>query len=125
MDTSAFVKQIEKLPGYRGQVVHVEHLPARRARYGRLDQPLSPALEVTLRGVGAERLYTHQAQAINAVRAGQHVILCTGTASGKTLAYNIPVLGSLIADPQARALYLVPTKHWPRISFAACASWLA
>jgi DEAD/DEAH box helicase domain-containing protein len=110
MDTATFLKQITKQSGYRGQVVHVEHLAAHRARYGMLDQPLSPTLETALRGVGAERLYTHQAQAINAVRAGQHVILCTGTASGKTLAYNIPVLEALLANPQARALYLFPTR---------------
>jgi DEAD/DEAH box helicase domain-containing protein len=110
MGTTAFLKQIKKLPGYRGQVVHVEHLPARRARYGRLDRPLPPALESALRGIGADRLYAHQARAINAVRAGQHVILATGTASGKTLAYNIPVLEALVEDGRARALYLFPTK---------------
>jgi DEAD/DEAH box helicase domain-containing protein len=110
MDTLAFLKQIEKLPGYRDQVVHVERLPARRARYGKLDRPLPPALESALRGIGAGRLYTHQAQAINAVRAGQHVILSTGTASGKTLAYNVPVLEALVEDWRSRALYLFPTK---------------
>jgi DEAD/DEAH box helicase domain-containing protein len=110
MDTATFLKQIEKLPGYRGQVAHVERLPACRARYGQLDRPLPPALEAALRRAGAGRLYSHQAQAINAVRAGQHVILSTGTASGKTLAYNVPVLEVLLADPQARALYLFPTK---------------
>jgi DEAD/DEAH box helicase domain-containing protein len=110
MDTATFLKQIKKLPGYRDQLVHMERLPARRARYGKLDRPLPPPLESALRGIGAERLYTHQAQAINAVRAGQHVILSTGTASGKTLAYNIPVLEALLADPCARALYLFPTK---------------
>jgi DEAD/DEAH box helicase domain-containing protein len=110
MDTGTFLRQIENLPGYRGQVVHVERLPARRARYGKLDRPLPPALEAALRGIGAARLYSHQARAINAVRAGQHVILATGTASGKTLAYNVPVLETIAADPRARALYLFPTK---------------
>jgi DEAD/DEAH box helicase domain-containing protein len=110
MDTSAFLKQIKKQPGYRDQLVHVERLPARKARYGKLDRPLPPALRAALDGVGASRLYTHQAQAINAVRAGQHVILSTGTASGKTLAYNVPVLEALLADRGARALYLFPTK---------------
>jgi DEAD/DEAH box helicase domain-containing protein len=110
MDTAAFVKQIDRLPGYRGQVVHVERLRARRAHYGSLDRPLPPALHAALRDIGADRLFSHQAQAINAVRAGQHVILSTGTASGKTLAYNVPVLEALLADPHARALYLFPTK---------------
>jgi DEAD/DEAH box helicase domain-containing protein len=110
MDIASFLKQINKLPGYRDQVVHVEHLPARQARYGKLDRPLPPALKSALRDIGAEQLYTHQAQAINAVRSGQHVILSTGTASGKTLAYNVPVLEALIEDARARALYLFPTK---------------
>ena len=110
MDTAAFIRQIKKLPGYRDQVVHVEHLPARKARYGKLERPLPAALQAALRQIGADPLYSHQAQAINAVRAGQHVILSTGTASGKTLAYNVPVLEALIEDGRARALYLFPTK---------------
>ena len=110
MDTTAFVKQIAHLPGYKGQAVHVERLPAQKARYGRLDQPLPPALEAALRRAGADRLYSHQALAVNAARSGRHVILATGTASGKTLAYNIPVLEALLNDRSARALYLFPTK---------------
>ncbi|MGD8472783.1 MAG: DEAD/DEAH box helicase [Anaerolineae bacterium] len=110
MDTAAFVKQIHNLPGYRGQVVHVQRLKARRARYGTLDRPLPPALQADLRAIGASKLFSHQAQAINAVRAGQHVILSSGTASGKTLAYNVPVLEALHANSRARALYLFPTK---------------
>ena len=102
MDTTAFVKQIHKLPGYRGQVVHVERLKARRAGYGSLDRPLPAALQANLRAIGASNLFSHQAQAINVVRTGQHVILSTGTASGKTLAYNIPVLEALLANSRAR-----------------------
>jgi DEAD/DEAH box helicase domain-containing protein len=110
MDTVTFLKQIKKLPGYQDQVVHVERIPTRRARYGKLDRPVSPALASALRRNSFHRLFTHQAQAINAVRAGNHVILSTGTASGKTLAYNVPVLEALLEDGQARALYLFPTK---------------
>jgi len=110
MDTATFVKQIGKLPGYQGQVVHVEHLRARRARYSTLEQPLPSTLQAALDGVGASKLYSHQAQAINAVRRGKHVILSTATASGKTLAYNVPVLEAILADHRARALYLFPTK---------------
>ena len=110
MDSEAFLQQIKKLPGYRDQVVHIERLPARGASYAKLDGPLPPRLESALRAAGAGRLYTHQAQAINAIRAGHHVVLSTGTASGKTLAYNVPVLEAILADPRARALYLFPTK---------------
>jgi DEAD/DEAH box helicase domain-containing protein len=110
MDTTAYLEQIKSMPGYREQVVHVECLPPREARYGRLDHALPPELESALREIGAGKLYTHQAQAINAARRGQHVVVSTGTASGKTLAYNVPVLDALVADPAARALYLFPTK---------------
>ena len=67
METTRFLKDIAKLPGYRGQIVHRERLPARRARYGKLDRPLPPAVESALRSAGVSRLYTHQAMAINAI----------------------------------------------------------
>ncbi|MBK8231413.1 MAG: DEAD/DEAH box helicase [Candidatus Eisenbacteria bacterium] len=57
-----------------------------------------------------ERLYVHQAAAIDAVRTGRNVVVVTGTASGKTMCYNLPVLEGLLEDPNARALYLFPTK---------------
>ena len=59
---------------------------------------------------GIERLYTHQADAWETARRGEHLIVTTGTASGKTLAFNLPVLDALAADPKNRALYLYPTK---------------
>jgi DEAD/DEAH box helicase domain-containing protein len=88
----------------------VERLPARKARTGRLEQPLPRVLAAALRHAGADPLYSHQAQAINAIRAGQDVVLVTSTASGKTLAYNVPVLEAILADRRARALYLFPAK---------------
>ncbi len=67
-------------------------------------------LQDALKRVGAEKLYTHQAQAINAARAGKNVVVATSTASGKTLCYNVPVLEAVIGDWRSRALYLFPTK---------------
>lgn len=110
MDAATFLKRIAELPGYRDQIVHVQSLPGRKARYGRLRRPLPRPLAQALRTSGVHRLYSHQAAAINAVREGHHVILTTATASGKTLAYNVPVLEAILQDPQARALYLFPTK---------------
>ena len=60
------------------------------------------------RGIGA--LYSHQAEALEALRAGQDVAIVTPTASGKSLCYNLPVLQAIAEDPAARALYLFPTK---------------
>ena len=63
-----------------------------------------------LRARGIDQLYTHQAAAIDGVLRGEHVCVVTSTASGKTLCYNLPVLNTLLRDPQATALYLFPTK---------------
>src|SRR3989304_6845473 len=71
-----------------------------------LDTRLAGAL--TARGIAA--LYCHQAEAVEAALAGEHVAVVTPTASGKTLCYNLPVLNTLLAEPEARALYLFPTK---------------
>ncbi len=59
---------------------------------------------------GIEKLYVHQAQACEAVSRGEDVVVVTPTASGKTLCYNVPVLNTLAKNPEARALYLFPTK---------------
>jgi DEAD/DEAH box helicase domain-containing protein len=59
---------------------------------------------------GIQRLYSHQAEAVQRVLAGENVCVVTPTASGKTLCYNLPVINSVLADNTARALYLFPTK---------------
>ena len=63
-----------------------------------------------LRAQGIESLYAHQAAAWEAAQRGEHVVVTTGTASGKTLAFNLPVLDALAREPKQRALYLYPTK---------------
>lgn len=110
VNSQEFIDHLKTLPFYHGQIVHQEHIPAHPARYGRLSRPLPKPLERALADIGASRLYTHQAEAINAVRDGHDVILTTSTASGKTLAYNVPILEATLENPKARALYLFPTK---------------
>ena len=109
-DPVAFLNTLRRKRGYAGQLAHVQTLPARRPRYAHLNVPLSPPVERALAATGAERLYTHQAEAINAALAGQNVVVATSTASGKTLCFNVPVLEALARDPLARALYIYPTK---------------
>ncbi len=94
----------------RGHLVHVEVIPTRRPRYAEADPPLPHALQQTLQGVGIDRLYTHQAEALHLARAGQDVLVVTGTASGKSLAYQLPVLETLLREPEGHALFLFPTK---------------
>jgi DEAD/DEAH box helicase domain-containing protein len=84
--------------------------PARAPRTAPLPADLHPKLREALARQGIEQLYGHQAEAWEHVRAGRHLMVTTGTASGKTLAFNLPVLDSLAADPKNRAIYLYPTK---------------
>jgi DEAD/DEAH box helicase domain-containing protein len=82
---------------------------ARAARFAELPQQLHPALLECLRDAGIARLYSHQAHALEAAWRGP-TIVTTGTASGKSLCFNLPTLDTLLRDAKARALYLYPTK---------------
>jgi DEAD/DEAH box helicase domain-containing protein len=86
---------------YRGEE------PARAARTVPVPDELDPRVRDA---IGVETLYTHQAEAWAAAARGESLIVTTGTASGKTLAFNLPVLDALARDPKSRALYLYPTK---------------
>jgi DEAD/DEAH box helicase domain-containing protein len=94
---------------YRDRVVHTEVIEPVPPRYGTLDVPLPESITSYL-DQNDIRLYTHQCDAINRIQAGKNVILTTPTASGKTLAFNIPVFTALGKNPDTRALYLYPTK---------------
>lgn len=110
MNFTEYVSRLKSRAGYRGQIAHVEEIPPRPAAYAEPGLLLHPALEARLRETGIQRLYTHQAAALKAARRGEHVVVVTGTASGKTLCYNLPALEAILRDPRARALYLFPTK---------------
>ncbi len=83
--------------------------PPRAAQTADLPAELHPLVAGALPEAGIERLYSHQAHAFNAAMAG-NVIVTTGTASGKSLCFNLPVLHTLACDMRARALYLYPAK---------------
>ena len=109
MDVRAFLSELEREPWYDNQVAWLKRIDARPAEYD--DGVLLPApLADALARLGISRLYTHQGEAYRRSKAGENVVVVTGTASGKTLCYNLPVLEALAADPGARALYLFPTK---------------
>ncbi|HEX3787607.1 MAG TPA: DEAD/DEAH box helicase [Pseudonocardiaceae bacterium] len=98
------------VPADESPLTHVAELPERIVQHA--DWPEWAPTEVVdrLRAGGVERPWTHQVDAADRARAGQHVVLSTGTGSGKSLAYQLPVLSALTADPKATALYLAPTK---------------
>ncbi len=109
-DFGAWLEDLRARRDYDDELAHVAHLPARPARHAEPARPLPPSLERALAGIGIDRHYTHQARAIDSVREGRSIVLVTVTASGKTLAYNLPVVERLLEDPNAHALYLFPTK---------------
>ena len=76
------------------ELAYLTEVPAREARTVPLPD-LQPRLETALRDCGIESVYAHQAEALAAARRGEHFVVATGTASGKTLAFNLPVLDAL------------------------------
>jgi DEAD/DEAH box helicase domain-containing protein len=92
------------------RITHVEHVPARAGRQADWPQWAAPLLVDRLRLAGVERPWEHQVRAAELVRGGSSVVVATGTASGKSLAYLLPVLTALLEDERTGALYLSPTK---------------
>ena len=98
------------LSGFPGRVVATRTIPPREAVLEPLPDGLHPALRDALAARGIDRLYSHQVEAFEAAKAGENVVVTTGTASGKSLAYLLPVIQATLEDPSARTLLLFPTK---------------
>jgi len=110
MDVAAFLDQVRRQKFYDGQLEHLEVLPARDGHFAEPARPLPAALIHLLAERGIRRLYSHQVAVLDLARANRDAVVVSGTASGKTLCYNLPILEATLADPEARALYLFPTK---------------
>lgn len=114
---------------YPGRLRHVLDVPARRARYEPLPDWVSPPVRAALAGAGIDRLWSHQREAAERAWAGEHVVLATGTASGKSLGYLLPTLSAVLdgrsvgAGRSATALYLSPTKALAADQLARIESW--
>jgi DEAD/DEAH box helicase domain-containing protein len=102
--------EIQKTLGAEPVLAALRHYPAQAARYADFPDALHPKLRDVLQARGYERLYTHQREAYDVAAAGGDSVVVTPTASGKTLCYNLPVLDRVLKEPEARALYLFPTK---------------
>jgi DEAD/DEAH box helicase domain-containing protein len=110
MDVAAFLDSLQRSSRHKGQIRHIQELPARPGVFGTLSRPLPVPLQDLLSRRGIERLYAHQVAAVESVREGRDFVVVTGTASGKTLCYHLPILETSLQSPTARALYLFPTK---------------
>ena len=91
-------------------ITATRHFEARPAVSAPFPSSLDPRIVEALKGRGVGQLYSHQARAFDVAAKGEHLVVVTPTASGKTLCYNLPVLQSLVQQPEARVLYLFPTK---------------
>ncbi|HEX9972614.1 MAG TPA: DEAD/DEAH box helicase [bacterium] len=97
-------------PDMIANITHWQKIPAKEAQFAEFPGSIHPDLIHILQDRGIQKLFTHQASAIDAILNNKNVVVVTPTASGKTLCYNIPVLNALIDNPETRSLYLFPTK---------------
>lgn len=100
-----------KLNGqYKENIVYWHTIEEQPAKTVSLPDDLHSVLQESLMKRGIQKLYTHQKSAYEQIMKGSNIVAVTPTASGKTLCYNVPVLQTILFNPQARALYIFPTK---------------
>ena len=121
MDTDALIASLAADAGEahpdalgRPRLSALEALPERHARTTELPAWVAPVLRQRLELAGITRLYEHQADAATRILEGHHTVVATGTASGKSLCYQLPLLQTVLDDDRATALYLSPTKALSR-----------
>src|SRR5688572_10981072 len=113
MEARAFLDELLAEEGVAERLTHLETLPARdpeAAPFPGLPDPLPARLEL----LGIEGLYPHQLRALELIESGRDVIVATGTASGKTLVYDLAFAKRAILDRRSTALFLFPTKALAR-----------
>lgn len=124
MSLTAILQQLRQNRSFMQGVSAWERLPPRPPQFGELSVPLPEPVTAALTARGQSRLYTHQTEAITAVFEQENVIIATSTASGKSLAYTVPVTSHLLQNPAARALYLFPTKALAHDQLAETAAFI-
>ncbi len=123
MPIESIVRSLRSEPRFAANIAAWERIPPRAAVLVPPPEELRADLRDALRARGVDRLYAHQAEAVDAALRGENVVLSTGTASGKTLAYNLPILQAWLADPSATAIYLFPTKALAQDQAGELARW--
>lgn len=104
------LQELKVSESVKRNIVHWHTIDEKEAQSEEMPEELSEILKRALERRGISRLYTHQKSSYDQIMKGQSIVAVTPTASGKTLCYNLPVLQSIINDPNARALYMFPTK---------------
>ena len=114
MHAQAFLDSLTADPLEAENLVHVQELPARTPQVVPFPEGLPELLVSRLSLLGVDGLYAHQMEGLEALRAGRHVMLSTGTASGKSLVYQIAAAEAALTTPKATAIFLFPTKALAR-----------
>ncbi|HHY09656.1 MAG TPA: DEAD/DEAH box helicase [Firmicutes bacterium] len=125
MSAEAVLAKLESNPRFQRNITFRKTLPEAPGVYEPIPSFLPKSLVKLLKAKGITKLYSHQAQSLREVKAGRSIVVVTPTASGKTLCYNLPVLETLLENPQARALYLFPTKALAQDQVAELIKWSA
>ena len=110
MNLPQIIDVLNRSSQFMENVTFWKKLESKEAAYSPFPDQLNHQLIHALKDRGIRQLYTHQASAVSTILSGKNAVVVTPTASGKTLCYNLPVLNSIMDDPQSRALYLFPTK---------------
>jgi len=106
----AFLEELKQDRSFMERITYMKTMEATAGRYVDFPEQLPERLRQALRTRGITQLYRHQGLAYERVQAGESTVIVTPTASGKTYCFNLPVLSHLLEHPNARALYLYPTK---------------
>ena len=123
-DAGSTLDALSRDPEFEGRLVFDAEIPERAALYGSLSTPLSPALTERVAERKLDTLWSHQACAIDALRSKEHTVVATGTASGKSLCYQLPILNSIINTSTSTSLLLFPTKALAQDQLRSMRSWL-
>lgn len=110
MTTSADLLSALRVTFGTDPMLHIEHVPGRSGQVAPWPDWVPAAVREAYAARAVQTPWRHQVQAATFAHSGQHVVISTGTASGKSLAYQLPISSALLDDPQATALYLAPTK---------------
>ncbi len=110
MNVDQLITKLKRDRSFMGCVTDWTVLPAHDGKYVEFPRGLDPRIGKVLGERGIHRLYTHQADSFEAAQSKQDFVVVTPTASGKTMCFNLPVLSAILKNPDARALYLFPTK---------------
>lgn len=109
-DVLSVLNELRADPRFLSGITAWHKIPGSEGHYAPIPEETHPKLKEALASKGITRLYTHQREAYDLIQEGKNVCVVTPTASGKTLCYNLPVLQSVLKDPETRALYIFPTK---------------